>query len=55
MHMRAVKEAMPLVIFVIAHQVSDIINISVLACQVYMSVTNKGLHFLFGSCLTYGP
>ena len=45
MHMRAVKEAMPLVIFVIAHQVSDIINISVLACQVYMSVTNKRTPF----------
>ena len=44
-HRKAVKETIPFVIFVIIHQVSDIITVSILACQVYMAMTNKKTPF----------
>ena len=49
------KETIPFVIFVIIHQVSDIITISILACQVYMAMTNRKAPFFVWELFNLWP
>ena len=45
-HRRAVRETIPLVVFMITHQVAVLINASVLAYQLYMAQSGKRVSFL---------